>query len=173
MVVLDTNIVSAIMHQGPGGCTKCRAGRNNKLERPKNGMETTCCFQSLFRSRKQREAGVLTQLALRSPDEVLLTTPVAAEIRFGLARLEAGSRRQTLLAEAFHKLAGAVTWADWQAGADEIFGRQKARLQRLGTPVDDMDLVIGSIALSLGASVATRNSRHFERLEGLVVEVWD
>lgn len=134
MVVLDTNIVSAIM---------------------------------------QREASVMVRLALRRPDEVFLTTPVAAEVHFGLARLEAGSRRQVLLAEAFRQLAGAVAWADWQAGADEIFGRQKARLQRLGTPVDDMDLVVGSIALSLGASVATRNSRHFERFEGLVVEVWD
>lgn len=35
-----------------------------------------------------------------------------------------------------------------------------------------MDLAIASIALSIGARVATHYVRHFERIEGLEVEDW-
>jgi predicted nucleic acid-binding protein len=35
-----------------------------------------------------------------------------------------------------------------------------------------MDLVVASIAVSLGATVATSNARHFLRVPGLHVDDW-
>jgi predicted nucleic acid-binding protein len=35
-----------------------------------------------------------------------------------------------------------------------------------------MDIAIGSVALALGARVATYNIRHLERLEGLSIDDW-
>ena len=66
----------------------------------------------------------------------------------------------------------AVGWSDWTEGAALEFGQQKARLERLGERLDDMDIVVGSVALSVGAAVATRNVRHFTRIEGLAVDDW-
>ena len=43
---------------------------------------------------------------------------------------------------------------------------------RAGTPVGDMDVIIGSIALAIGAGVATANAHHFRRLPGLHVDEW-
>jgi hypothetical protein len=66
----------------------------------------------------------------------------------------------------------AVEWLDWTEEAATCFGRVKAALERAGTPLDDMDLAIGSIALATDARLATRNARHLARIDGLRVEDW-
>ncbi len=44
-------------------------------------------------------------------------------------------------------------------------------LSKKGIQIGAHDLIIGSTALSLGFSVATYNIRHFERVEGLKIEI--
>lgn len=133
MIVLDTNVVSALMHRIPGA---------------------------------------LTRLRTFEPVDVILCSPVAAEIHYGLSRLPAGSRRRVVLAEEYARLREAVAWADWTEAAASEFGRQKALLEARGTTIEDMDIAIGSVALALGARVATFNVRHLERLDRLPIEDW-
>jgi tRNA(fMet)-specific endonuclease VapC len=133
MIVLDTNVVSALMHRIPGA---------------------------------------LSRLRMSEPADVVLCSPVAAEIHYGLSRLTSGSRRRLALAEEYARLREAVTWVDWTEAAAAEFGRQKALLETQGEPIEDMDIAIGSVALAIGARVATYNARHLERLEGLSVDDW-
>ncbi len=119
-----------------------------------------------------REPRVMSTLAQHSPDQLVLCAPVAAEIRFGLETLDPASRRRRMLAREYQRLRDALKWCDWTEDAARIFGEQKARLQRSGLLVGDMDLVIGSIALALPAAVATLNIRHFARLDGLECHDW-
>jgi len=120
-----------------------------------------------------RRLRALDRLRERKPREVVLSAPVLAEIRFGLERLAPGSRRRVLLEAELDALHGIVGWADWDEASARRFGALKATLQASGTPVDDMDLVIASIAMTLDATVATSNARHFDRIDGLSVETWD
>ncbi len=117
-------------------------------------------------------AAAVQKLRAESPQEVVLTAPVAAEIRFGLERLARGSRRRRLLEAEYARLRSVVRWEDWTEEATEEFGRQKAHLTRLGTVIEDFDVAIGSIALVLGARLATLNARHMQRLRLLQVEDW-
>ncbi|MEZ4268282.1 MAG: type II toxin-antitoxin system VapC family toxin [Myxococcota bacterium] len=119
-----------------------------------------------------RDPRAMSALAQHPPDQLVLCAPVAAEIRFGLERLEPASRRRRLLAREYQRLRDALEWCDWTEEAARIFGEQKARLQRNGQLIGDMDLVIGSIALALPAAVATFNIRHFARLDGLECHDW-
>lgn len=119
-----------------------------------------------------RRSAALDRLRDVEPREVVVCAPVAAEIRFGLARLDSASRRRTLLEAELERLLELVSWADWDEPATRRFGVLKARLQAAGTPLDDMDLAIASIALSIGARLATANVRHFERVPGLELDRW-
>ncbi len=119
-----------------------------------------------------RRPGAIERLHELAPRDVVLSAPVLAEIRFGLERLERGSRRRELLEAELGRLQGAVGWADWDERAAHRFGTLKASLQAAGAAIDDMDLIIAAIALSLGAAVATSNQRHFARVPGLALEVW-
>lgn len=58
------------------------------------------------------------------------------------------------------------------SAAIPVYARQKARLSRAGTPVDDLDLFIGSTAITYGYTMVTENVRHFELQEGIELENW-
>jgi tRNA(fMet)-specific endonuclease VapC len=133
ILLLDTNVVSALMH---------------------------------------RLSPALSRLQKEDPHEVVLCSPVAAEIHYGLSRLPEGSNRRRLLTAEYTRLRQAVGWADWTEAAATEFGRQKAILEEHGTPIEDMDIAIGSIALALGARLATLNVRHLRRLAGLTLDDW-
>ncbi len=109
--------------------------------------------------------------ALR-PGDLVLCTPVVAEIHYGLDRLVAGSKRRLLLRSELERWRAVLPWADWTEGAARHFGLQKAAVERAGTPVSDMDLVIASVALDLDVGVATRNPRDFRKMKGLQVADW-
>lgn len=57
-------------------------------------------------------------------------------------------------------------------GVWSLFARMKARQQRLGEPVSDLDLLIAATAKEQGLTIATLNSRDFSRIEGLAWENW-
>ena len=119
----------------------------------------------------RREVVPLGRLAALRPGDLLLCSPVAAEIRFGLERLP-DSRRRTMLDAEYAKLRAILPWSDWTEGAAAEFGRRKAFLERAGTPVGDMDVVIASVAASVRGGVATAKARDFRRMVGLHVEDW-
>ncbi len=119
-----------------------------------------------------RRPHVLRRLRGEDPSTVYLCTPVAAEICFGLSRLDSDSRRRLLLESEFRRLRAALRWADWSEPASMAFGHWKAALQHRGTPIEDMDLAIASIALSLPARLATCSMRHFSRIDDLELIDW-
>ena len=55
----------------------------------------------------------------------------------------------------------------------ETFGEIKTKLQKAGTIIADMDLLIGSTALAHNLVLVTNNVNHFEKIEGLEIENWN
>ena len=47
-----------------------------------------------------------------------------------------------------------------------------ARLRLLGTPVDDIDLLIAGVAVANGLILVTHNGKHFDRIDSLQTEDW-
>ncbi|HOY68429.1 MAG TPA: type II toxin-antitoxin system VapC family toxin [Candidatus Ozemobacteraceae bacterium] len=99
---------------------------------------------------------------------IAITNGVLAELFFGafnsrrveenIARIEKFARPLTIL-------------ADSQESA-RFFGRIKAELRKVGKPSQDFDLLIASIALSIGCTLVTGNKKHFESIPGLRLETW-
>jgi tRNA(fMet)-specific endonuclease VapC len=54
----------------------------------------------------------------------------------------------------------------------DIYAKEKARLRKIGKPLDDFDLLIGSTSIVHRLRLATRNTSHFNRLKGIQVENW-
>jgi len=52
-----------------------------------------------------------------------------------------------------------------------IYAELWSDLSKKGIQIGAHDLMIGSTALSLGFSLATYNLRHFERIEGLKIDL--
>jgi tRNA(fMet)-specific endonuclease VapC len=54
----------------------------------------------------------------------------------------------------------------------ECFARIKEGLNSTGNRIDDLDLLIATTAVSNGLVLVTNNRKHFDRINGLVVEDW-
>lgn len=137
MIVLDTNVLSALMRTNP-------------------------------------EAVVVEWLDRQPADSVWLTSITVFEARFGLALLPKG-RRRSGLERAFDRvltedLSSRVLAFDEMAA--ETAAQLAAGRRRAGRIVDLRDTLIAGIAQARRATIATRNTRHFEGLDVPVVDPW-
>ncbi len=53
------------------------------------------------------------------------------------------------------------------------YGRIRAELEKQGRRIEDMDLLIASIAIDNDLTLVTGNAGHYERIPGLKLLVWD
>ena len=137
MIVLDTNVLSALMRTKP-------------------------------------EPVVVEWLDRQPADSVWVTSITVFEARFGLALLPKG-RRRIGLERAFDRvltedLSGRVLTFDEMAAATAA--QLAADRQRADRIVDLRDTLIAGIAQARRATIATRNTRHFDGLDVPVVDPW-
>lgn len=111
----------------------------------------------------------------RQPRTSVWTTSITIlEIRFGLLILPSGKRRTALIA-AFEKvLAGMIEdrVAAFDAAAARHAGDLMSARHRKGRPVELRDTMIAGIVVASRATLATRNTVHFEDLPVPVVNPW-
>ncbi|MBN9351509.1 MAG: type II toxin-antitoxin system VapC family toxin [Chitinophagaceae bacterium] len=54
----------------------------------------------------------------------------------------------------------------------DLYGKEKARLRKAGTPIDDFDLLIGVTSVNHKLTMVTNNTNHFKRIIGIKLEDW-
>ena len=136
MTILDTNVLSALMHVVP-------------------------------------DRNVVAWLDRQPRTSIWTTSITVLEIRFGLQAMPAGKRRsaliqsfQELLAKIDHRVVPFDIMAAEQAG-DLMASRHKK-----GRPGDLRDTMIAGIAMAQHATLATRNTAHFEDIPVPLVDPW-
>ena len=53
-----------------------------------------------------------------------------------------------------------------------IYGDIRTALEKSGSPLDNMDMLIAASALAEGAVLVSHNVKHFSKIKGLKVEDW-
>lgn len=138
MIVLDTNVLSALMRPEPAPPVEAWLGSYD-------------------------------------PQSVWTSAITLFEVRIGLNLLEPG-RRKRALEEKFQlvverELSGRVLPFDGRAA--DMAGEISARLTRMGRPIEIRDSQIAGIVSACGATLATRNVRHFKVTGVSVVNPWE
>jgi tRNA(fMet)-specific endonuclease VapC len=126
-------------------------------------LDTNICSYVL----RRRPAAILEKFAALNRQQLWLSAIVAAELRFGAAKL--AEPRFTAAVEAW--LAGFDVQA-WPVQATEHYARIRANLERHGNIIGAMDLLIAAHALARDSVLVTNNAREFVRVPGLAVEEW-
>ena len=109
------------------------------------------------------DRAVIAWLNAQNWESLYLCTPVLAELRYGIERLQVG-RRRSFLAAAIDRIEhelyrGRILSFDQVAAAN--YGRLTVSREQQGRRMEQMDALIAAIALSHGAAVATRDENHF------------
>jgi toxin FitB len=111
----------------------------------------------------------------KQPRTSIWTTSITIlEVRFGLQILPVGKRR-TALVQAFEKvLVDKIESrvAPFDTAAAQEAGDLMSLRHKRGRPGELRDTMIAGIALATHATLATRNTAHFEDLSVLVVNPW-
>lgn len=90
-----------------------------------------------------------------------------AELKFGIEKSEHPEKNRKVL-ESF--LTGIRILPIFQSL--DFFAKEKARLQKAGTPLDDFDLLIGATSVTHKMAMVTNNTSHFTRIAGIQLEDW-
>jgi tRNA(fMet)-specific endonuclease VapC len=61
---------------------------------------------------------------------------------------------------------------DFDAKAAIEYGRIRSALEKKGTPIGSLDILIAAHAKSVGAILVTNNIKEFNRVSGLSTENW-
>jgi len=110
---------------------------------------------------------VASQLKDHLP-EVAISSLVLAELRFGV-RASARTRENL---ERLNQFLQVVEVADFDDASADAYSRIRLSLRQMGRPTGEMDMLIAAVALANDAILVTHNARHFENIEGLVLEDW-
>ncbi len=125
--------------------------------------------------RTSPDVAAVSWLDRQPADSIWVTSVTVFEVRFGLALLPRGRKRLRLEA-AFERvleedLENRVL--DFDSAAAASAARLAAERKSVGRAVDLRDTLIAGIAQTRRATIATRNTRHFEGLDVPVVDPWN
>ena len=124
--------------------------------------------------RREADPGVVAWLDAQPPESIWTTAVTVFEIRFGLEILADGRRRKAL-EEAFARALeedfdGRVLPFDQTAA--EAAAIIAARQREAGRPIEIRDVQIAGITAARKATLATRNTRHFEGTGITLIDPW-
>lgn len=123
----------------------------------------TCTCIELFRSNKN----VLKKLNSISYKECYVSEIAVAELYLGAEK----SNRKDFEMFRINSFISRIKVLPISASILR-FAKEKARLQKLGTPIEDFDLLIGVSAVENNLTLITDNIKHMERINEIEIENW-
>lgn len=128
-------------------------------------LDTNTCILYLTR----RSLSIVERLVKIPRQDVVLCDIVKAELYYGAYR---GTRLESNLA-LYQEFFGEFVSLPFDGNAAVAYGRIRAQLEALGTPIGPNDLQIAAIALANNLILVTHNTREFSRVDGLGLEDWE
>ncbi|OGQ00876.1 MAG: hypothetical protein A2Z40_00190 [Deltaproteobacteria bacterium RBG_19FT_COMBO_60_16] len=127
-------------------------------------LDTDGCIE-LIRRKPPR---LIKRLTKCQPGEVGFSSITTAELWFGVAKSGDPVKNR----EALAGFLVPFEIAPFDESAAAAYGEIRAALEKAGTPIGSMDLLIGAHAVSLSVTLVTANSREFRRIRGLRLANW-
>lgn len=99
--------------------------------------------------------------------QVGISSVTTAELHFGIDKSQSERNRAAL-----DKFLVPLEIFAFDENASRCYGKLRAHLEKQGTLIGSMDMMIGAHALALGVILVTNNTREFARVPGLKLENW-
>ena len=127
-------------------------------------LDTNICSYVL----RSRPPSVKARFDEAGPGALTISTVVLAGLLYGAARHPSAAAIRREIGD----LTCRLDVVSWDEAAAEHHGAIRATLEKRGTPLGAMDMLIAAHARSRGATLVSNDVRHFDRVEGLLVANW-
>jgi len=102
------------------------------------------------------------------PGDVAVSSVTVAELQYGVEKSAAKEKNASAL-EAFLL---PLVIAPFDLDAAIAYGKIRAALERQGTPIGGMDMLIAAQAIAHDLTLVTHNLKEFQRIHALKYETW-
>lgn len=123
----------------------------------------TCICVFLFRDKY----GVRERLNGLRREDCYISEVTVAELKYGIENSGRWKQEHEKL-DKFLSMINIVPFCD----SIDRYAKEKSRLRKEGSLIDDFDLLIGCAALARDLVLVTDNEKHFSRIVGLKMENW-
>jgi tRNA(fMet)-specific endonuclease VapC len=127
-------------------------------------LDTNVCIYLI----KQQPASVLKRFLEFQIGDIGISSITLAELRYGVAK----SRHREKNAKALDEFIIPLEVVSFDEEAAHVYGDIRTTLEKAGTPIGAMDMLIAAHAVSLGTTLATNNTREFIRIPTLNIIDW-
>lgn len=127
-------------------------------------LDTNICIYII----RQQPVAVLKRFLEYQIGDIGISSITLSELRYGVAK----STHQEKNAKALDEFITPLEVVSFDEEAAHVYGEIRATLEKAGTPIGAMDMLIAAHAVSLGISLVTNNTREFVRITSLNVIDW-
>jgi tRNA(fMet)-specific endonuclease VapC len=127
-------------------------------------LDTNICIYII----KQKPPKVFDKFQTLTPSDVGVSSITVAELEYGAYK----SQRQEQNRAALSQFLIPLEILPFDERATQTYGQIRAQLERRGTVIGSMDMLIASQAISLGLTLVTNNVRELSQIPGLPLENW-
>ena len=127
-------------------------------------LDTNICIYII----KQKPQKVINRFRQAKVSEIGVSSITLSELEYGV--IKSANPEQNKLA--LTQFVAPIEIPAYDDAAAQHYGRVRAYLERQGTPIGSLDLLIAAHALSLNAVLITNNEKEFKRVSDLKIENW-
>lgn len=127
-------------------------------------LDTNICIYII----KKKPSQVFEKFKDLPLGSVGISSITLAELIYGVKKSAQSEKNQIAL----NQFLVPLDIVEFDANAAVEYGKIRAELERAGTPIGPLDMLIASHVKSLKLTLVTNNEKEFKRVDGLRIENW-
>ena len=127
-------------------------------------LDTNICIYAI----KHKPQKFFLKLQEVNPEDVCVSSITYAELVHGVEKSAAIEKNRLALSMLFAN----IEILNFDVDAANCYGNIRADLEKKGTPIDPLDMMIAGHTMSKGYIVVTNNVKEFSRVPNLKIENW-
>jgi tRNA(fMet)-specific endonuclease VapC len=127
-------------------------------------LDTNICIYLI----KHKPTAVLKRFRKTNISEISISSISLSELFYGVSK--SSKPEQNFMA--LTQFVAPLEILPFGSEAAQYYGDLRARLEKQGTPIGSLDMLIAAHALSITSTLVTNNEKEFNRVLGLKIENW-
>ena len=127
-------------------------------------LDTNICIYLI----KNKPETVYTNIQKHNFEDMCISSITYAELCYGVEKSNYVERNRVALTLMMSRL----KIVDFDTKASECYGKIRSDLEKKGTPIGPLDMLIAAHAKSLDCIVVTNNEKEFKKVSNIMVENW-
>ena len=129
-------------------------------------LDTNICIYVISRNHHNKRA--TEKVAEHIGNDLCISSVTLSELEYGISKSSAPEKNR----KALYQFLSSIPVLDYDSEAAMEYGDIRATLERSGTVIGSLDMMIAAHARSRGYTIVTNNIREFDRVPYLRVENW-